>query len=405
MRLLVVHPSLNRCGGAERVCLATVKALSATGRTVHLATIERTDWQLLEERVGPVQRPSREEYLLNRIPLSSTLAHAVCTAPLFLILLVRYRMTVSFDLMVNTYGDLDYSIADISYINAIPFRLTHLFPNTTFQSPAMRLLACMFHILTLPAHKLLTRSVLLVNSTFMRDVVRKCYARDSVVIFPPVDLQRFRHKEIRNRGNIVVTITRLRLGKELELIPQIARYVKDCKFIILGLLDAGSRESLDALNREVGTQEVGDRVEVRVNQSPSVIADTLASSKVYLHTQSTEAFGISVVEAMAAGCVPVVPRSGGPWIDILGQEESMYGFSFTSPKEAARKIALLTSDEGLRREIAERAIRRASLFDSTFFESRMVRIVEHLTLSRSKTGGFAKSTHTLHPQRVHGHYQ
>ena len=35
-------------------------------------------------------------------------------------------------------------------------------------------------------------------------------------------------------------------------------------------------------------------------------------SKVYLHTYVNEAFGISIVEAIAAGCVLIVHNSGGP---------------------------------------------------------------------------------------------
>ncbi len=31
-----------------------------------------------------------------------------------------------------------------------------------------------------------------------------------------------------------------------------------------------------------------------------------------------EPFGIVVAEAMAAGAVPIVHKSGGPWIGILG---------------------------------------------------------------------------------------
>ena len=50
---------------------------------------------------------------------------------------------------------------------------------------------------------------------------------------------------------MVVTVTRLRRGKELEIIPRIARHVRNCRFIIFGLSDAGSEQSLDALNRSI----------------------------------------------------------------------------------------------------------------------------------------------------------
>jgi alpha-1,2-mannosyltransferase len=38
----------------------------------------------------------------------------------------------------------------------------------------------------------------------------------------------------------------------------------------------------------------------------------LLNSKVYFHCAIDEHFGISVIEAMASGCVPIVHDSGGP---------------------------------------------------------------------------------------------
>jgi alpha-1,2-mannosyltransferase len=42
-----------------------------------------------------------------------------------------------------------------------------------------------------------------------------------------------------------------------------------------------------------------------------------------------EHFGISVVEAMVSGLVPVVHSSGGPWLDIL--EQGKGGFGYNTP--------------------------------------------------------------------------
>ena len=49
-----------------------------------------------------------------------------------------------------------------------------------------------------------------------------------------------------------------------------------------------------------------------------------------------EHYGISVVEAMSYGLVPVVPESGGPWEDII--EHGRYGYGFNSVDEAVEKI-------------------------------------------------------------------
>ncbi|MEM2094298.1 MAG: glycosyltransferase [Candidatus Bathyarchaeia archaeon] len=376
MKVLVLHPSLNRCGGAERVCLATVKALSASGYSVHLATIEETDWKLLEKRVGPVQRPVHETYLIGSIPISSNISNATYTVTLFLILLARYRVLRDFDLNFNTYGDLDVSLADISYINAIPFSLMRLFPTPGFQSPSMRGFTSLYSLLTSLTHKTFTRGILLANSKFTKQLIEKFWMRGSTVVYPPVDLDRFREVDFEDRENVVVTVTRFRPGKELEIIPQIAKKVDGCRFVVFGLVDAGAQETLKQLKESIIANQVSDRVEIRLNQCPARIAETLLSSKVYLHTQSYEAFGISIVEAMAAGCVPVIPRRGGPWMDILGGRERRYGLSFNSVGEAISKIETLLSSEETRIKIAQRAVDRAAFFDRRIFERRIAKVVD-----------------------------
>jgi len=91
-----------------------------------------------------------------------------------------------------------------------------------------------------------------------------------------------------------------------------------------------------------------------------------------------EAFGIAIVEAMAAGCVPVVPRYGGPWLDILSCKQGLYGFSYSNLKEAAEIIKKLLNNEELRRSVALKVTRRASKFDSKIFERKIVNIVSRV---------------------------
>ena len=58
----------------------------------------------------------------------------------------------------------------------------------------------------------------------------------------------------------------------------------------------------------------------------------LLRCKVYLHPKINEHFGISIVEAMSCGCLPVVHNSGGP------REFVPKDFRFDEMREAALKI-------------------------------------------------------------------
>ncbi|MCK4483161.1 glycosyltransferase, partial [Candidatus Bathyarchaeota archaeon] len=104
----------------------------------------------------------------------------------------------------------------------------------------------------------------------------------------------------------------------------------------------------------------------------------LLRAKVYLHIMPYDHFGISVVEGMASGCVPVVHRSGGPWLDILDGRQGEYGFSYATAEEAASYVDTLVTDENLRNKIASRAFHRAKKFRRAVFMEKMVDVVERV---------------------------
>jgi len=152
--------------------------------------------------------------------------------------------------------------------------------------------------------------------------------------------------------------------------------VEEGEVIILGLADQASKGSIRAIMKTIGDMGLEDRVKLLVNQPFMRFRSALSRAKVYLHTQPMEAFGISVVEAMAMGCVPVVPRLGGPWRDILELKNGYYGFSYTSLEEAGERIRRLLRNEGERRKISMRARLRAEAFNAPFFEHRILRIAK-----------------------------
>jgi glycosyltransferase involved in cell wall biosynthesis len=159
--------------------------------------------------------------------------------------------------------------------------------------------------------------------------------------------------------------------------------VKNCEFVIIGAVDNGSESSLKELYREIRRYNVQDRVYVYENKPYSFTLEALSTAKVFLQTQASEAFGMAVVESMAAGCVPVVPAAGGPWLEILGKKDGFWGFSYKNPAQAAEKIRLLIDDETLRRKISARAVERAMIFDSSVFEQKFLEAV-NFAFSRTK---------------------
>jgi glycosyltransferase involved in cell wall biosynthesis len=379
MKVVVAHPSLNRGGGAEKVCLATIRTLIRNGYRVKLVTIDRTDWAFLDESFGVLDRPSEEVYVMERMPIRGRSSQGVFTFLFFLGELVFQQIKNEDAVVVNTYGDLIDSVADVSYINALPVRVYYKYPDYGFSSSAMwRFIVQAYSFCLNVVDKLFRSNVLVVNSTFMQGIVSEHFKRDSMVVFPPVDLEKFSSVTDGNRRNMVVTVSRLRAGKNLEFIPRIAKLVKKGEFTILGLADEASQDAVVELKKAIKVLGVEDRVRLLVNQPFRKLVDVLASAKVFLHTQPMEAFGIAVVEAMAAGCVPVVPKEGGPWFDILDQRQGFFGFSYGSVGEAAGLVERLFVDEDLRGAVSVRARGRALVFDSSVFEREILRVVKRV---------------------------
>jgi glycosyltransferase involved in cell wall biosynthesis len=378
MKVVVVHPSLNRGGGAEKVCLAVVKALGKKGHKVRLNTIDRVDWLFLKERFGEVFKPLEEVYLIENMPIRGKFSQAALTISRFLPELFYLMIKDEYDLVVNTYGDMADSMGHVAYVNALPARVVYHYPGAgLFSSIGWRLFSHTYDSALKFVDAFFAENVLLANSGFTQDVVRRFLGRESMVVYPPVDVGKFkRAAEEANREKHVVTVSRLRTGKNLQLIPQVAKIAEQAEFTVIGLADQASGEAIKVFAGFVKNLGVKERVRLLLNVPFERLASVLASAKVFLHTQSTEAFGISIVEAMASGCVPIVPRNGGPWFDILDQKQGEYGYSYVSVQEAAEIIKMLMKNEDLREEVSARARERAMTFDSSVFESEIVGVIE-----------------------------
>jgi len=380
MRIAVLHPSLNLCGGAERVSLAIVRALRKAGHEVTLVTIDKTDWSLLREIFGEDLSVSVEErFLFVRTPgmLNATL-RGFFTVLFYLFEVFLVRFLGNFDLLVVSSGELVDSFGDVVYVNALPLRLIHLYPGVIVERGVWwRCYSRLYDLFLKVLGRLHKGSLLLTNSEFNRDILRRYLGKDALVLYPPVDVKRFGVSAGNfDREDLIVTVSRFRPGKMLESVPKVARIVERGRFLIFGPGDEASEKTLRELEGIIWRFGVEGRVRLLVGESAGRLLKVLSSAKVLLHTQPYEAFGLAVVEGMAAGCVPVVPRVGGPWLDILGGEEGRYGFSYGSVREAAKKIERLLRDEKLWRSLSTRASRRAKKFDASVFQKGITELVE-----------------------------
>jgi len=388
MNIAIVHFTLNALGGAEKLCLTTVEALKSASHRVTLVTVEKTDWKLVERSFGKIVKPDHEVYFglnaLSRELTHDAIAFLLFVTYLFELLFVRLRG--KYDLVINTYGDLINSMADITYVH-FPIKATVKYSQFPPISSA-RKWSIYNKIYTLSSSlidKVGSSGIVLTNSSFVKHIVKEFLNREAVVIFPPVDVETFSPlARNRKRENIAITVSGYSPKRHLEQIPHIAKHTKSAKFIIAGKADEYSISTLKLLKRTIKALDVEDHVKLMINVPRPTLQYLLSRAKVYLHVMPNEHFGTAIVEAMASGCVPIVHQSGGPWLDILDQEQGKYGYAFRSPREAAEYIETITEDEEKRKRMASAAFERSMLFDRSVFERRIAEIAEKIYVSKYK---------------------
>lgn len=94
-----------------------------------------------------------------------------------------------------------------------------------------------------------------------------------------------------------------------------------------------------------------------------------------LHPRKQEHFGITIVEAMSAGAVPVALNSGGPRETV---QHAVSGFLWNNLAELQQYTALLAADPALLQRLSGRAVASSVRFQRAAFEERIEALAESL---------------------------
>lgn len=140
---------------------------------------------------------------------------------------------------------------------------------------------------------------LIANSTHTKEQIKKYYNRDSQVIFPPVNIVRFKGLAKNDKRSGFVCVGRLAPYKRIDLA------VKACTKLDQPLTILGGGPELQNLQNIAG-------LNVRFNPMPTDedINQALGSSAGFIFP-GLDDFGIAPVEALAAGTPVIAYKSGG----------------------------------------------------------------------------------------------
>ncbi len=352
-------------GGGERVAIHSMLAGLRAGYSVSLVSeaFDADDFedffgcQGLMSKVNWIQYPAFTPKLNKSLLLYQRLVYHGSSIRRVL----SHR--ADFDLVLGTQ--------DVGYVPSvrIPVIQYCYFPEY-FSHLEARPESSLWRLYYWPASRLYRSKVarvsrLLATSNYTQGFVKSKWGRDSETLYPPCPTELYSSR-ILPKEDMVITVGRIVPEKRMNLFIEIARKLPTCRFVVVGSIDEQRSEYYASLKRTATSN-------VSFVLSPLRKAwELLARSKVYVHCTLNEHFGITVVEAMAAGCVPVVHDSGGPKEIVPSQ----VGYRWTNTQDAADRISDLLRNDGLRRRLAVEASRRAEIFGTEAFEANMSRILQ-----------------------------
>jgi len=244
-------------------------------------------------------------------------------------------------------------------------------------------------LLTPPATSAWTRSygAIAANSHFTRHWIDRYWQADSELLYPPVTMQ-----DPGDKQPVILNVGRFfpadggHSKKQLELVRAFRTL---CDQGVRGWtlhLVGGCAADGEAYLSQVRELSRGYPVETQVNVSGDELRRLYGAASIYWHASGLgenperrpdrlEHFGITTVEAMSAGAVPVV-------IGLAGQLETVRhgvdGFHFRTLAGLIGLTRMLVDDEAQRAQMSRSATQRARDFAMDAFDRRLHRLVERV---------------------------
>lgn len=354
MRIGVYDPYLDDLGGGEKYMMTIAQALSKNHK-VDVFWDNKKDIDVL------LQRFSIDISRVNIVPniFSKTFPK-----------LKRLSYTQAYDvLIILSDGSIPLTLSKKTFL--------HIQQPLPLISPSLR-----------SGLKLKKISAVFCNSNFTKSFIDRELNIKSYVIYPPVDIKAQNIK----KENIILNVGRFRVKdvttskngvkegvgdyKKQGLIVKVFKemYKNGLKNWKLVIATSVKKEEEDIFN-DLKKEAKGFPIEFLVNKPNDELWQIYSKAKIYWHASGfgenliehpeyAEHFGISTVEAMGAGAVPVVINGGGQKEIVTS---SVNGFLWDRVEDLKAKTLELIQDDKLREELSQKAKERAKDFSGEKF--------------------------------------
>ncbi len=370
-RVAVIHDWLPLVGGAERVLEQILEIYPQADIFTLFDFVSRTDAPFLEGKTVTTsflqKFPKAEKYYRNLLPLfpyaveqfdlrryelvissSSAVAKGVITAPDQLhVCYCHSPMRYAWDLQAHY--------------------LKHTGLSSGLRSTFIR------YVL----HKMRMWDVIssnrvdsfIANSAYIGERIRKTYRRDSTVINPPVNINRFQIETLKE--DFYLAASRQVPYKRIDLIVEAFKQYPDKRLIVIG--DGPEHKKIRAL--------AGPNVQILGYQPDAVMVDYMRRAKAFIFA-AQEDFGILPVEAQACGTPVIAYGRGGARETVLDKRTGLLFDEQTVPS----LLDALERFERLQNNFNSAEIRRhAASFSDARFRQELKFFIDRELAERDRT--------------------
>lgn len=183
--------------------------------------------------------------------------------------------------------------------------------------------------------------------------------------------------------NSIICVGRIERSKKIEVMINAfnsSSLKENCKLTIAGSIDTNDPGYIDAL-----TKLKSKNITFITNLSHEDLAKVYSKGLIFWHAKGyneedemqMEHFGMATVEAMSAGCIPVVINKGGQK-EIVNET---CGYKWNDTEELINYTKLLINDPARCKVLSENAKKRALFYSKEAFTSSIKSFIDTLHLS------------------------
>ncbi|HJY98708.1 MAG TPA: glycosyltransferase family 4 protein [Patescibacteria group bacterium] len=218
------------------------------------------------------------------------------------------------------------------------------------------------------------------NSQFTKKFIDREYGVESIVIYPPVATDKIKSKRKENMILFVGRFSELKQLKHQDILiksfkKMIDSGLKDWRLVLAGGVEVGVDSNLEKL------ENLAKGYPIEIIKSPdfATLKDLYGKAKIFWsasgygeneekNPENVEHFGITVVEAMAGGAVPLAFDAGGHK-EIVENDEN--GMLWYSPSQLVNETKKLINYPKRLNELSRNAKKDCYKFSTQVFEERV----------------------------------